>query len=127
MSGAEREVLKILWDDGPMGVRDLVPRLMQAGQEWSRSTVITLLQRLEKKGYLSSDRSGFAFVYRAIISREEEMRTRMNEVAEELCDGSPVPLLLAFTERHQFTAEELAKFRKMIDAIDVKSKKRGGK
>jgi predicted transcriptional regulator len=125
MSGAEREVLKLFWDHGAMGVRDVVAHLCQAGQEWSRSTVITLLKRLENKGYVASDRSRFAFVYRAVVSREDEMRSRLNEVAEELCDGKPVPLLLAFTERHQFTAEELARFRQMIDAIDAKSRKRG--
>lgn len=125
MSDAELEVLKILWDWGPLPVRDVLAKLSGLGQEWSRSTVITLLQRLEKKGYVQSDKSQFAFVFRAVVSREDEMRARMNVLASELCEGEPLPLMLAFTQQHRFSAEELARFRKMIDAIEPQEKKRG--
>jgi predicted transcriptional regulator len=125
MSDAEREVLKVLWDHGPLAVRDVAARLAQGGQEWARSTVITLLQRLEKKGYVSSDKSKFAFVFRAVLSREDVMRARMNDLAGELCDGDALPLVLAFAERHRFSPAELARFRQMIDDLEAKRGKRG--
>jgi predicted transcriptional regulator len=127
MSDAEREVLKVLWDHGPQLVRGVLERLAGQGQEWSRSTVITLLQRLEKKGYVTSDRSRFAFVFKAVVSREDEMHARMADLAGELCGGEALPLVLAFAERHRFSPEELARFRKMIDALEAKGGKRGGK
>jgi predicted transcriptional regulator len=127
MSDAEREVLKVLWDHGPLTVREVSARLASQGHEWSRTTVITLLQRLEKKGYVESDKSQFAFVFEAIISREDEMHARMTELASELCDGQALPLVMAFAERHRFSPEELARFRKMIEAIEGKGGKRGGK
>jgi len=68
MSDAEQEVLKVLWDYGPLGVKYLVSKFTEAGQEWSRSTVIMLLQRLEKKGYVQCDKSQFAFVFEAAVS-----------------------------------------------------------
>ena len=68
MSDAEREVLKVLWEHGPLAVRDVLKRLTDQGQEWTRSTAITLLQRLEKKGYVKSDRSQFAFVFRGGVA-----------------------------------------------------------
>jgi predicted transcriptional regulator len=125
MSDAEREVLKVLWDHGPLAVREVAARLAAGGQEWARSTVITLLQRLEKKGYVASDRSKFAFVFRAVLSREDVMRARMNDLAGELCDGDALPLVLAFAERHRFSAAELARFRQMIDELESKRGKRG--
>jgi len=127
MSDAEREVLKVLWDHGPLAVRDVLDRLTEQGQEWSRSTVITLLQRLEKKGYVGSDKSRFAYVFRALVSREEVMHARMTDIAGELCDGNALPLVLAFAERHRFSNEELARFRQMIDALEAKRGKRGAK
>jgi BlaI family transcriptional regulator, penicillinase repressor len=127
MSDAEREVLKVLWDHGPLIVRDVLEHLTEQGQDWSRSTVITLLQRLEKKGYVESDRSQFAFVFRALVSREEVMHARMNDLAGELCEGDALPLVLAFAERHPFSPEELARFRQMIDALEAKRGKRGTK
>jgi BlaI family penicillinase repressor len=125
MSDAEREVLKVLWDHGPLAVRDVVARLAEMGQQWARSTVITLLQRLEKKGYVASDKSRFAFVFRPILSREDVMRSRMNDLAGELCDGDALPLVLAFAERHRFSPGELARFRLMIDELEAKRGKRG--
>lgn len=127
MSDAERDVLKILWDEGPLAVRDVLAKIAETGQDWSRSTVITLLQRLERKGYVESDRSGFAFVFRAVVSREDEILARMNDLANELCDGEAVPLVLAFAEQHRFSPEDLARFRKMIEALEAKGKKQGGK
>ena len=127
MSDAEREVLKVLWDDGPLAVRDALARLTERGLEWTRSTVITLLQRLERKGYVLSDKSQHAFIFRAAVSREQEMHSRMQDLAGELCDGDAVPLVLAFAERHRFSAEELARFREMIDSLEVKRGKRGTK
>jgi len=127
MSDAEREVLKVLWDHGPLAVRDVLARLTDQGQQWGRSTVITLLQRLEKKGYVGSDKSQFAFVFRALVTREEVMRARMNDLAGELCGGEALPLVLAFAERHRFSPEELERFRQMIDSLEAKPGKRGGK
>jgi BlaI family penicillinase repressor len=127
MSDAERQVLKVLWDHGPLLVRDVLEHLTAQGQEWSRSTVITLLQRLEKKGYVESDKSQFAFIFRAVVSREEVVHERMTDLAVELCDGEALPLVLAFAERHRFSPEDLARFRKMIDGLDAKGGKRGGK
>ena len=127
MSDAEREVLKVLWDGGPQAVRDVVAQLNERGQEWSRTTVITLLQRLEAKGYVASDKSQFAFVFRAVVSREDEMHARMTDLAGKLCDGDAMPLVLAFAERHRFSADELARFRKMIQQLESQRGKRGSK
>jgi len=127
MSDAEQAVLKVLWDHGPLGVKDVLTRFTEAGQEWSRSTVITLLQRLEKKGYVACDKSQHAFVFEPAVSREDEMRSRMKEVASDLCDGETLPLVLAFAQQHRFSEDELARFREMIDSLKPKGKKRGGK
>jgi predicted transcriptional regulator len=124
-SDAEREVLKVLWSHGPMGVRDLLATLTQLGQEWTRSTVVTLLHRLQAKGYIESDKSQYAFVYRPIVSREEVMHARMKELASELADGNAVPLVLAFAERHRFSPEELARLQQMIDDLKRRTKRKG--
>lgn len=125
ISDAERAVLKSLWEHGPGTVRELQELLSSQGQEWTRSTVITLLQRLERKGYVASDRSQFAFVFRAAVSLEEVMHQRLNELAQELSAGDAAPLVLAFAERHRFTDQEIQRFRKMIDQMEAKRNPRG--
>lgn len=121
MSDAEREVLMALWEHGPRTVREMHALLEGQGQQWTRSTVITLLQRLERKGYVASDRRQPAFVFRASVSREEVMHQRMTDLARELSEGDAVPLVLAFAERHKFTAAEIARFQQIIDAARAKT------
>lgn len=124
MSEAERAVLKVLWDHGPGTVRELQELLGGQGQEWTRSTVITLLQRLERKGYVASDKSQFAFVFRAAVTREHVMHQRITELAKELSEGDAVPLVLAFAQQHRFTEAELNQFRQMIDEMETKRRSR---
>ncbi|MDB5348073.1 MAG: blaI 2 [Schlesneria sp.] len=123
MSDAEQEVLKVLWDHGPVTVRDVVEYFAAAGQERTRSTVITLLQRLERKGYVDSDKSEHTFVFRAIVTRDQEVHARIQDLAGELCDGEALPLVMAFAQQHRFTPEEIARFRQLINEVS----KRGGK
>ncbi len=122
MSDAEREVLNVLWARGPLGVKEVLGALVESGQAWTRSTVVTLLRRLEAKGYIASDRSQYAFVYRPLISREDVIHARLSEVADELADGQAVPLMLAFVERQRFSAEDVARLQEMLDAIKSRTK-----
>ena len=124
MSEAEQEVIKALWEHGAGTVREINEFLNQQGQDWSRSTVITLLQRLEKKGYVSSDKCGFAFVFEAALTREDVSRQRLLEIAEELYEGDPAPLMLAFAQKHKFTEDEIQEFQKMIDQLKPGKKNR---
>ena len=71
LSEAEREVLKVLWDQGPGTVRAINEELERRGRHWAYTTVATLLQRLAAKRFLVSDPSAIPHVYRATVSRDE--------------------------------------------------------
>jgi predicted transcriptional regulator len=124
LSDAEREVLKVFWEMGPLGVRDLLTQLTESGVNWTRSTVVTLLRRLEAKRYLVSDKSRYAFTYRPIVTREDVMRARMSAVAGELSNGKAVPLMLAFAERQRFSPEEIARLQRMVDDLKRRTQRR---
>ena len=82
--------------------------------------MITLLQRLEKKGYVQSDRSQHAFVFRAVVTRDQLVRKRLQEVADELYQGSSAPMLLAFAQQQVLTAKVLSELRQLIDELGAK-------
>lgn len=117
VSEAEGHVLRALWDCGPSTASALHTFLRKAGQDWARTTVITLLQRLEAKGYVSADKTGHAFCYNADVSREEMVQLRMAELADDLCEGQWGPLLLAFTKRERLTPESVAELQQLVDEL----------
>src|SRR5262249_39494871 len=127
MSEAETEVIKALWERGPATVREVHELLQGRGQTWAYSTVITLLGRLERKGYVEVDKSEFAHVFRAAVSREEVGRQRLADLAAALCGGDPAPLVLAFAQQHRFTDAEIAQFRRMIEAMEARRSRKPGK
>jgi predicted transcriptional regulator len=120
ISQSEREVLKALWERGPGTVREIGEALRRSGRRWAYTTVMTLLARLEAKGYVTSDKSGFAHVFQAAVSREGVVQQRLEALAEEFCDGEPGPLVLALVQGHRFSAKELAEFRQLIDDLAPK-------
>jgi BlaI family penicillinase repressor len=123
ISEAEREVLKALWDHGPGTVREINKILHKQRRRWAYTTVITLLSRLETKGYVSSDKSGFAHVFRAAVSREEMVQQRLTELASEFCQGDAVPLVLALVENAKFSDGEIKQFRQLIEQLEAKRRK----
>jgi predicted transcriptional regulator len=117
VSDTELEVLKVLWEQGPGTVRAINTTLRGHGRRWAYTTVLTLLQRLQAKGYVRSDTSETAHVFAASVSRDKLLRQRLRELADDLCKGTATPLVLALVEGHRFTADEIAHFRKLLDDL----------
>ena len=124
VSDTELDVLKAVWEHGPCTVREANAALRRRGRRWAYTTVLTLLQRLEAKGYVRSDKSETAHVFAATVSRDALLQQRLRELADELCKGTATPLLLALVENHRFTAEEIAQFRHLLDELAQQKPKR---
>lgn len=119
ISESEREVLKVLWDCEPATVRAIRERLADDGRQWAHTTVNTLLARLEQKGCVTCDRSGFAHVFSAAVSRDDLVRRGLNTLADELCEGTRVPLMLALVDGQTFSDEEIEQFRGLLDRLET--------
>lgn len=122
ISAAEMDVLKTLWDQGLATVRDLEEALRRRGRRWAYTTVQTLLLRLQTKGYVGSDKSGAAHVYKAVVSRDRLLRQRLKQLANELCEGTTSPLVQALVEGQRFSPEEIEEFRRLLDQLEAKRK-----
>jgi predicted transcriptional regulator len=116
---AELEVLKALWDTGPTTVREVLNHLQERGRRLAYTTVQTLLIRLEQKGYVSSDKSEFAHVFRARLSRDRVTRSRLRTLLTQLYDGAAGPLVLQLVRTERFTTEEIEELQKLIDGLDA--------
>jgi BlaI family transcriptional regulator, penicillinase repressor len=118
VSESELEVLKTLWDVGPGTVRAVLAALQRRGRRWAYTTVQTLLQRLETKGYVACDRSGAAHVFHAAVSRDDLVSRRLRDLADQLCGGTASPLLLALVEDARLTGEDVRQLRRLLDRLD---------
>ena len=115
LSVSEREVLKVLWDHGPRTIREINEVLERQGRHWAYTTVATLVGRLVVKEFAASDPSAVPHIYRAVVSRDELLDRRLKDAAEEFCDGRAAPLVLALVQGNQFSADEVARLRRLLD------------
>jgi BlaI family penicillinase repressor len=118
VSETELEILKAIWEHGPGTVREINARLRPTGRRWAYTTVLTLLQRLEAKGYVASNKTGLAHVFRAVVSRDRLLRQRLKDLAQQLCEGAPAPLVLALVESQHFSEQEIEQFRRLLDELE---------
>ena len=119
ISETELEALKALWHIGSGTVRDVHEMFRQRKRRWAYTTVSTLLTRLEAKGYVESDKSGFAHVFRPVVSRDKLLRQRLTGLAKDLCEGTATPLVHALVQAHRFSPEEIAGFRRLLDELEA--------
>ncbi len=115
LSETEREVLKTLWEHGPGTVREVNEKLPQ----WAYTTVQTLLTRLQRKGYVACDRSGFAHVFRPLVTRDKLVRHRLRDLVAEFAQEMTAPLVLAMVEQQRPSPEEIQRLRQLLDRLEA--------
>jgi BlaI family penicillinase repressor len=123
---SELDVLKVLWDRGQGTVREVLETLKAAGRDWSYATVATLLDRLEAKGMVDSDRRELAFLYRPKISEIEVRNKRVNSLLEKLYDGQPGLLVLHLLKAHPLEPNEAHEVRDLLEQMTAEVSRRPG-
>jgi predicted transcriptional regulator len=118
VTDAELAVLETLWQAGPRTIRKIAAALYPDRAATGHATVQKLLERLEKKGFVLRDRSGFAHVFSAAIEREDLIGRRLEELARKLGDGSVASLLLQFVEGRRLSPRDRRRLRRMLDEAE---------
>ena len=118
LGSAELEVLKVLWDIGPRTVREVMNALHERDRNVAYTTVLTFLTRLEQKGFVTSDKTDMAYLYRPAVSRDGVAKTRLKSFLDQLYDGAAGPLVLQLIREQNFSHEEIAELQKLIDGLD---------
>lgn len=122
---AELAVLEVLWDLGPSTIRTLTDRRYPGGGSSHYATVQKLLERLEAKGRVTRDRTAVPHVFSATVGREQIIAERLQDLADELCEGSVAPLLTHLVRGRRLSTADRDALRKLVD--DLQKSPREGK
>ncbi|UCC31415.1 MAG: BlaI/MecI/CopY family transcriptional regulator [Phycisphaerales bacterium] len=123
LGDAELGALKTLWDHGPATVREVLSHLHDSGRRVAYTTVQTLLTRLEQKGYVTSNKSDVAYVYRAKLTRDRVTRSRLRTLVRQLYDGAAGPLVVQLIRTEQFTPDEIEELQGLIERLDAEPRR----
>ena len=127
VTDTELALLHVLWDRGPATRRQLTDALYPVGGPAHYTTMQKLLQRLEAKGYVRTDRGGGVLTFTATVGREELISRRLLDVAEKLCGGSLTPLLMNLVRARPLTARELRELQELVADLSRQARRKGDK
>lgn len=119
VTDAELTVLQLLWERGPLTVRQLTEAIHPEATAGQNATVQKLLDRLELKTFVRRDRGCWPYVFSAALSREELIDRQLRTVAEKLCGGSLTPLLTHLLRVEKLTPKERQELRDFMDELGL--------
>jgi BlaI family transcriptional regulator, penicillinase repressor len=110
---SELELLGILWERGPVTVRELF-EAVNLGRPVVYTGVLKLLQIMTEKGLVERDERGRAHVYRAAVSQADTERRFLQELSQKFFAGSAAQLALRALQIEKASDEELEAIRELI-------------
>jgi len=114
LSPAQREIMQVVWERGEVTASE-VRAVLSEKRQVARTTVRTILERMEQKGWLRHRKRGQTHFYSPAQPRRAAVAQKVLEVVDGVCGGSPETLVNALLDSRGLTNQELARIRAMLD------------
>jgi predicted transcriptional regulator len=113
LTAQELEIMKVVWRSGASTVRDVYETLLER-RKIAYTTVMTMMNILEQKGYLKKSSKDRAYVYQATRPQKQVIRGMVREFVDRVFNGSAEPLLLHLVEDRRVSEQDLEEIRLML-------------
>jgi BlaI family transcriptional regulator, penicillinase repressor len=123
LSEAQLEIMNVVWDRDDVTVAD-VWKALSAQRKVARNTVLTMITRLEEKGWLERDSLEHAHRYRATVPRDSTLGTMLSRLVQTAFGGSAESLMVALLHGRAVSREEASRIRSMIDQAEKRGRRR---
>ena len=107
---AELRLMELIWENAPIRSTALV---QLAGEKlgWNRSTVFTVIKKRAGRNILKNENA----VIIPLVSREQVCLSESQSLVDRLFKGSSRLFLTNFLSKEEFTEEEAAELKALID------------
>jgi BlaI family transcriptional regulator, penicillinase repressor len=113
----ELAIMKVVWRLGHATVRDVYHALLE-NRQIAYTTVMTMMNVLETKGYLKKEKHERAYRYRPTRQQRTVISSMVREFVNRVFDGAPRPLLLHLVKDSRLTSREREELSKLIDETE---------
>jgi len=111
----ELQIMKVVWDKGAATVKEVCDAMSQR-KVTAYTTILTLMGILEEKGALVHTRSGRAYVYKPLLSREQATRNQIHDVLTRFFDGNPEKMIESVLETGLTDPEQLGSVKSLVES-----------
>lgn len=116
LSPSEWRVMECLWT-GPKTLMELV-RLLKDDAGWAKSTVTTMVRRMEEKGLIAYELSGRTKIFRAALAREDAAAVETDSLLERAFHGSVGLLVSSLMDRSSLTKADIDELYAILDKAE---------
>ena len=117
----ELALLRYVTDHAPVTVREAAAKFGEP-HGLARTTILTMMERLRGKGYLTRRKDAGAFEYRPVVAKKDLMQGLVHDFVEKSLGGSLSPFVAYLTEAQGLSERELSDLRRLLDLKDAERK-----
>jgi predicted transcriptional regulator len=107
-------VMETLWELGEATVGQVRERLKR-DPEPAYTTILSVMQKLEKTGWLTHRAEGRTYVYRPTRSRNEAGATTLRSFIDRVFRGDPLLLFQHLLDDEELTEQDFSALKRMIE------------
>jgi predicted transcriptional regulator len=118
LTGAQLEILDVVWGRGDAGatVAEIWQQL-SAKRPVARTTVLTMVTRLEQRGWLIRGEGERGYRYTAACDRGRATGQVAAQFLDEVFGGSATELVRSLLGSRRITPEEVGRLREVLDRL----------
>jgi BlaI family transcriptional regulator, penicillinase repressor len=107
----ETDLMEVLWERGSATAAEVREAL---ADDLAYNTVLTILRRLEQKGYVGHEEEGRAHRYHPLVEREQARGSALRRLLDGVFGGSPELLLTQLVADRKLDEPEIRRLRELL-------------
>ena len=123
LTGQELEIMKVIWRLETATVRQVYEELLKQ-RRIAYTSVMTIMNILERKGHLRRRQEDRAYVYVPAKPQKQVIGSMVREFIQRVFNGSAEPLLVHLVEDEQLTEQDVEEIRRIIKSSKKPSRGR---
>ncbi len=115
LTGPQKEIMEVVWSHGREGATvAAIWEQVSKGKDVARTTVLTLVQRLERRGWLVVDKSDKAHRYHAARAKGHTAGRLAAEFVDAFFGGSASSLVESLLGSNKIKRQEIDRLRELL-------------
>ncbi len=113
---AQLELMLIIWDADRPVTRAEIEEKMDDSRDVLPNTVLALLSRLEKRGFVKKERDGKINHYSALVEREPYMKEASKGILKQMFQGSLKNFAVALYDGEELSEEDAKELMEFLES-----------
>ena len=113
------EILQYIADHEPIRVSDVAEHFARTAGK-ARTTILTVMEKLREKGYLTRKKRQGAFQYSLRLRQSEVMASVVHRFVQESLGGSVSPFIAYLADSRGLSDSELAKLKSLVNDMQAR-------